>query len=238
MKRILTLMVVMVWATSCAPVPAPLHIDRFAPIDETACTVTDDETLIATAGTIDLAPTTQGVASSLPSFVVGVVVNGGADFTTPPVVLNDGRVIEVENRNRPILNQIVMSYVAKPASGLRLDTAQVSRSLPMTSDGTVISAIELLSPQVAQELADKVQPGDDIELTVSVEIRGYMSGDRASVTTGPLAFPLRVIKTDPANCAGAIRQPAAGQCLYPGQFTPTSRSVCCADLLPGTSGCP
>lgn len=232
MKRILTLMVVMMWATGCAPVPTPLQIDRFAPIDETACTVTDDETLIATAGTIDLAP------GGTPSFILGISVSGGADFTTPPITLSDGRLLEPENRNRPVLNQIVMSYVAKPASGLRLDAAQVSRSLPLTTDGTVLGAIELLSPQVATELADKVQPGDDIELTVSVEIRGYMSGDRSAVTTGALAFPLRIIKTDPASCAGAIRQPAAGQCLYPGQYTPTSRSVCCTDLLPGTSGCP
>jgi hypothetical protein len=222
-------MVVITWATGCAPQPTPLRIDRFAPMDEATCTVTDDETLIATAGTLDVAP------GNTPSFIVGISISGGADFVTPAVTLNGGQVLEPENRNRPILNQVVTSYVAKPASGLKLPTSVTSRSFPLTEDGKLLTAIELISPDVATELADVVQPGDDIELTVTVEIRGYLSGNRAAVTTGPLAFPLRVIKTDPSTCT--VRQPAAGQCLYPGQLSATNRSVCCEELL-GASGCP
>lgn len=234
MTRISIIAFAAVLGAACAPVSTPLQINKFIPIDSTTCNVVGDDTVFTSGGSLDIAP------GGTPTFLVGLLITGGNEFTQPEYTLRGGIVLEPADRSKPVIDRLVLSYTARPTTlGLRLDQAQYTRALPFTDDGSLRTFLNLISPQVAEELVAKVAPGDDVELLVSVEGRGYMSGDRAAVSTGPLVFPIRVFATDPATCAGAIRQPVAGQCLYPGQGSHSSTAaVCCADLVSGTSGCP
>ncbi|MEW5739750.1 MAG: hypothetical protein AB1938_12535 [Myxococcota bacterium] len=213
---------------ACAPNPLPMRIERFLPIDQATCFSTDDPKLGLAAGTLDVSP------GGTPEYLVGFRVIGGDAFIQPPYVLTGGRQLEAENRNQPILDRIVLSYAARPAGGLRLGSVQVSRSMPL-NEGELISTVNVISPDLAQDLVTAVVPGTDVELTVSVEARGYMSGDRAQITTGKLEFPLKVTATDPASCTGGVIQPTPGTCLYPGQ---DPVSVCCDQLTGPPPGCP
>lgn len=231
MTRTLIVMSSLLWAVACAPVPTPLHIDKFLPIDETECKVSTDAKVVLAGGTLDVAP-------GSPSYTVGVTITGATELETASYSVTGGPLLEPGKRSQPIIDRLVLSYAAKPAAlGLNLQAAEVPMTIPLYS-GEATGMIDLISPQVATELEDKVQAGDEVTLTVTVEFKGYMTGDHAAITTGPLAFPLRVMKSDSTKCTGAIRAPVAGQCLYPGQVSTNNTSVCCADLLAGTSGCP
>jgi hypothetical protein len=232
MTRTLTLLSLgMLVLLGCAPNPSPLYIEKFYPLESGCLQPTTVDDVIATGGTLDIAP-------GSPYFQIGMLITGSAGYAQPEVVV-DTLTLEAENRNRPILNSIVLSYSAKPTSlGLKLDQAQYSRAMSFNKDGIIQTQLNLITPQVSDELMAKVAPGDEVELLVSVEGRGYMSGDRAYVTTGPLVFPLRVIMSDPATCTRGFQQPDPATCLYPGQSTIIPPVVCCDQLVPGTPGCP
>lgn len=211
---------------ACATSPTQLHIVGFPPL-ESDCKLDDG---FSNGGTLDIAP-------GAPFFQLGLWIMGGDTFVQNEVVVGS-HVLEPENRNRPILDRIVLSYKA-PASLGRLDSVQYARALSFDDSGEVKTTVNLISPQVADQLTASVAPGDDVELQVFVEARGYMSGDRAGVTTGALVYPIRVIASDPATCMNGFRQPVASECTYPGQSTQGgTQQVCCDNLVAGTTGCP
>jgi hypothetical protein len=216
----------------CAPQPTPLRIERFLPVDGLTCASNDKAS--ASGGLLDLAP--QGT----PSFHVGLIVVGANAFQTEEIKLSNGTVLEPQDRNRPVLDKVVFTYTARPTSlGLKLDAAEVSRSIPILDDGTaVVANINLISPQAADELLSKMAAGDEADIDVAVEVRGRMSGNGNAITTGPLVFPIHVYYSDPSQCAGPVVQSLPGECSYPGQSTDRPATVCCGSLLPGTPGCP
>ncbi|MCC6335443.1 MAG: hypothetical protein IT380_15815 [Myxococcales bacterium] len=208
---------------ACAPSPTQLRIEGFLSVDSDCKPIDDD---FSNGGTLDIAP-------GAPFFQLSLLITGNESFVQNEVVVGS-HVLEPENRNRPILDRIVLSY--KTSLG-RLDPVQYARALHFDS-GAAKTNVNLISPQVADRLMADVAPGDDVELQVSVEARGYMSGDRAAVTTGALVYPIRVIASDPANCMTGFQQPVVGECNYPGQSTHSvSKSLCCDNLV-GAPGCP
>lgn len=217
----------------CAPQPSPLRIEKFIPVDALTCIPASTDGA-ANGGSLDLAP--QGT----PSFHVALSILGADSFGTPAIVLSDGTELEPKNRNQPILDSLVFTYTSRPASlGLKLDAAEVARAIPVNKDGTAgIDNVNILSPQVADELLNKMAAGDEADIDVAVEVRGHMSGNGNTITTGPLVFPIHVYFSDATMCSSTIVQSSPGECSYPGQSTSGPATVCCAALLPGTPGCP
>lgn len=234
MKRtwLLVSSVAVVLGVGCAPVSQPLFIEKFFPLETGCVAPANVDEATATGGTLDIS------AGPPPAFFIGVQVAGADGYTQRPVVLASGQTLEAADRNKPIIDRIVLSYTAKPTTlGLKLDSAQFSRNMPIVDGAATITPVNLITQQVADELLAKMGVGDVVELSVSVEVRGYMSGDCSGVTSGALIFPLSVIMSDVSSCTN-VRQPDAATCLYPGQSTGIPAEVCCDKLVAGTSGCP
>ena len=217
----------------CAPQSSPLRIEKFIPVDALTCIPASMDD-IANGGSLDLAP--QGT----PAFHVGLNILGADAFATPAIVLSDGTELEPKNRNQPVLDSIVFTYTSRPTSlGLKLDAAEVARAIPVLKDFSAgINNVNIISPQVADELLNKMAVGDEADIDVAVEVRGHMSGNGNAITTGPLVFPIHVYFSDATKCSSTIVQSNPGECTYPGQSTSGPATVCCAALLPGTPGCP
>jgi len=230
-RSFLLLVSLAVSVLGCAPQPSTMRIEKFAPVDSVTCVPLDADA-IANGGSLDLAP--QGT----PAFHVALSIVG-AQFATPAIVLDDGTEIEPQDRNQAVLDRLVFSYTARPTSlGLKLEAAEVSRSIPIIDGVGSLDNINILSPQVADELLNKMAAGDEADIDVAVEVRGHMSGNGNTVTTGPLVFPIHVYFSDATMCSSTIVQSSPGECSYPGQSTSGPATVCCAALLPGTPGCP
>lgn len=230
-RTFLLLVSLAVSVLGCAPQPTTMRIEKFAPVDSASCVPLDADA-IANGGSLDLAP--QGT----PSFHVGLSIVG-AGFFTPAVILSEGTEIEPQDRNQAVLDRVVFTYSARPTSlGLKLEAAEVSRSIPVLDGVASLDNINIISPQAAEELLNKMAAGDEADIDVAVEVRGHMSGNGNAITTGPLVFPIHVYFSDATTCMGPIVQSTAGECTYPGQSTTGPATVCCAALLPGTPGCP
>jgi hypothetical protein len=230
MNRRLFSLTALLLLAACAPSSLPMRIERFLQVDGASCKSVK-EAAESNGGKLDVAP------GGTPRYLVGLLITGGDSFTTPAYVLTGNRPLEPADRNRPILDRLVLRYRTQASWGRDLSSVQISRTIPFDDQGMAIDTVNLISPALAELLVHNVLPGSDAELIVSVEARGYMSGDRSQISTGELNFPLLVTATDVADCpsGGPIVQPTPGACLYPGQ---DAISVCCDQLGQQFPGCP
>jgi hypothetical protein len=234
----------LVLAAGCAPNASPLRIANFAPIltEDNVCAITTEEEIFTSGGTLDLAPGNSDVVK--PSFLVGLRLVGGNAFTQAPIVVTQGPVIEPGNRSRPIIDRVVLSYAIRVPPGpnsvkptIKLDPAQLSRTIIFGEDGLAVVAIDLISPALKEELIDPDKVPAPFELLVSVDARGYMSGDRAAVSTGPIVYPIYVTRSPPGSCSSSFRRSVREQCLYPGQgYGSSSPLLCCPAASDGGVG--
>jgi hypothetical protein len=217
-------------ASGCAQNAGPLYINKIFPIQTNCAYPEDIKTVFISDGVLDVAP---GNAQ----FWAGIEILGGVNIIQPAVVVGN-RTVEPAKRDRPIFNQVVLSYTSKPRlAGFK--TAYLPRSYPVNADGQVLTYENLISPQAASVL-DNIpasnEPTDGVDLKVSITFNGTLSGSNAPVTTGPLEFPIRVVRSETGTCS-KFRHGYPG-CNYPGQSYMSQRiGLECCDGQTDVPGC-
>lgn len=218
MRNTIMLAALFLVAAGCAPNPSSFRIEKFYSIADECDAETNRESTFSPNGFLDVAP-------SAPQFFVGVAISGAELIVQPPTTVG-GRVIEPENRDRPLLKQQVISYrFSKP--GLSAKPYITNFSAPFSADGTVFGAIQLISPDLSLLLEDNAGPIEEaFDLFVDVEFTGIMSGSGTAISTGKATYPIKVFKSSSAACTN----PLANACRYVGQST--------NQLSPPASVCP
>ncbi len=216
---------------SCAENPGPLFIKKFYPMSEECGHPDDLDEVFVGNGRLDVAP---GEAE----YWIGIQVAGGDRILQAPVVVG-GRTMEATNRDHPLLNEMVLTYSSKPRlAGFK--TARMPVFAAFNETGEVMMINHILSAQAAlilDNLPSSSDPADGTDLTVTVEFRGELSQSHSPITTGPADFPIRVVRSETANCSklSKLRSP----CTYGGQsfnYSVQPTLVCC-DGQPGALGC-
>ncbi len=223
--------------TSCANQTEPFHIERFYSLDENCSTEDPESEFFSANGYLD-------VAAGAPQFFVGVRITGAEDVVQQQVAIG-GTTLEHANRDRPIVNQQIVTYRLSRSLGARPKPYVTNLAFSFTEKGTVWSPIQLISPQLGEQLFDGLTPSktfdaeaDFVDIWADVEFKGEFSSSKNKFSTGILTFPIRAFRSDPEACtAGYVRFPNADPCRYAGQATsqlsvPTPPS-CCGAGIPG-----
>ena len=231
--------------TSCANQAEPFYISNLFPLS-TNCG-TDKFNGNAPNGYLD-------VAAGAPQFFIGAQVVGGKGLKQAEVKVG-AAVLETENRNRPIITQVVVTYRLSKRVGATPKPYITNLTLPFNGVDTVTAVIQLISPDLGTQLFDGLTPSpgvapssvieDFVDISADVEFKGELSGTRTPFATGTLTYPLRAYRSNPTGCSAGF-QPftSAGAaadggvayvtdpCQYVGQsitqnHKPAPPSACC-----------
>ncbi len=223
---------------SCANDSSPFRVEKFFPLGTNCDLATAGDDSFTSWGFLD-------VAADSPQFFLGVTVSGAQQIKQLPVVVGT-TTLELENRNRPIITQQVISYRLSKRVGALPKPYISNRTIHFAINGAAIVPIQLISPELGTALFEGLTPTagleDFVDITADVEFRGEYSASRTPFTTGSAAYPIRAYRSIPpptALCPNGFRKFAINMttlevdaCNYVGQkFGQTSRppppSVCC-----------
>jgi hypothetical protein len=192
-------------AAGCSPYPSSFRIEKFYPIDDVCDAEASREGATSPNGYLDVAP-------GSPQFFIGIQI-GGAEKITQPATTVGGRVLELPDRDRPILQQQTMTYRFSKA-GLSAKPYVINFTAPFNEEGQIYGVFQLLSPDLALLLEDNAGPIEEaFDMFVDVEFSGVMSGSAAPISTGKATFPIKVFK----SAGGPCTTPLANACRYLGQ---------------------
>lgn len=232
--------------TSCANSVEPFFVQEFFPL-EPLCVLDSQGSVRTTQGYLD-------VAAGAPQFFVGVVVTG-ADQIKQNGVSVGSTVLELEDRNKPIITQQVVTYKLSKRVGATPKPYISNRTMSFSEDGTIIDAIQLISPELGTALFDGLTPSngleDFVDVTAEVAFTGEFSADKHTFTTGTLSYPIRAFRSNPtAVCSnGFVKFPTdqtsneVDGCSYVGQkygqtLLPAPPTTCCLQMGgAGGAGC-
>jgi hypothetical protein len=204
------MLLVVVGLAGCAPVSTPLTIEKFFPLLPGCDTSKATDETFTPNGFLDVAP-------GNPQFFVGVLLSGAQGFQQNAVEI-DRVVLEPENRNRPLLRQLIVTYRLGRPMGIPLRPYTVEFSTAPNLDGLMVAPIQLISPELGDalfnsSLAASDTIDDSVDLFVDVEFTGIMSGSGNAFSTGKATYPIKVFRSTGAACT----TPRADPCMYPGQ---------------------
>lgn len=218
MRNTIMLAALFLVAAGCSPNPSSFRIEKFYSIADECDAESNLESTFSPNGFLDVAP-------SAPQFFVGIEISG-AQLIAQPATSVGGRIIEPENRDRPLLKQQVISYRFSKA-GLSAKPYVTNFSAPFSDEGTIFGAIQLISPDLSLLLEDNAGPIEEaFDLFVDVEFTGIMSGSGTAISTGKSTYPIKVFKSSGMACTKTL----ANACRYLGQST--------YQLLPPAYTCP
>jgi hypothetical protein len=244
----LILVGLLVLAPSCANQTEPFSINKFYPVGPGCDGAIFEKDSIAGNGYLD-------VAANNPQFFIGVLISGAQNVVQQPILVG-GSQIENANRNRPLVNQQIVTYRLSKRVGGAPKPYITNISLPFTLEGDVFGPIQLISPELGQALFDGLSPSpgpapsavidDYVDIQVDVEFKGEFSADKHPFTTGTLTFPIRAYRSLPVTCPnGYVKFPnnattgSPDFCNYAGQsatqLIAPATPTCCPAV--GTPGC-
>ncbi len=138
-----------------------------------------------------------------------------------------------------VLDEVLLSFQARVPNGpLVLNGRTLSQPIRLDgpTDGSPLYFYQnLLNQDAANSLKDFIgAPGEDgrIVVMVKMEIRGYVVGSGAKISTGVVSFPIDVIDSlSDRDCGarGVLRNGCDGSapcCVYSGQLS-SPRFSCC-----------
>jgi hypothetical protein len=230
----------LVLASSCSNTASPFRISTFFPLGAGCDTSGGGETAVTTWGMLD-------VAAGAPQFFVGVRLEGAQDVQQTPVMVGTV-ILENADRNRPIVDQQVISYRLSKRVGATPKPYVLNRTASFNEDGIIIMPLQLISPDLGIALTDGLTPSnsfeDVVDIQADVEFKGKYSATGHPFSTGVLTYPIRAYKSAPtATCTNGFVKFEADPCQYVGQGygqvqTPASPSTCCTTTGPaGGPGC-
>ncbi len=209
--RLLTIICGAVVVGGCAPNPSNFVIEKLFPLAD-ECDYEDmGESTFSPNGFLDVAP-------GNPQFFIGVLISGG-DTISQPAITYGGRVLEAENRDRPLLRQQVATYRFGKSVPITVAPYVTNFSSSFSAEGMIVGPFQLISPDLGQALFDFLPPSDSLEdsvdLFVDLEFTGILSGSGTPISTGKLSYPIKVFRSNGALCTN----PLVNACRYVGQST-------------------
>lgn len=231
MKRLLFASLLLALGSTCAPTPGPLYISRLYRGDLTCVAKPADKNFMY-QGTLDVAP---GSAR----YYLAIQVAGAENLTSAPLDTTAGVKLEPANRERIVLDQLVINYSSPKLRGFKEWVQPVNFIMDAKELAIAYGVFQLISPQAAQildGLPASNDPADRTTLNVSLEFRGHTTGTNSALTTGKTTYPIQVLRSELGTCTSAYQSVLEGSpCFYPGMEGGTL--VCC-DGTPGIAGCP
>lgn len=230
---------------SCVNQPHPLLVSKFYPLPATCDITTFQDDLFSPNAFLD-------VAWGRPTFVVAFALTNG-DRVNQSEVSVGNQVLETANRNRPIIQQIVLNYRLSRRLGAQPPEFAINYTAVVEDEA--FGQVQLISPELAEAL-DGLSPANDfsdtVDVLVDVEFIGEFSGSKTPFSTGVLTYPIRAYKSAPpagVSCTNGFQRfetdsaTGAVSCLYRGQsFSqntqppgPSSTTQCCPAV--GSPGC-
>jgi hypothetical protein len=193
---------------SCAPNPGPLFITQFSPLDD-SCAF--DTSFFTKSGAIDLA------GSTVYERVV-MTITGNAELSGPSSAPTSASQPPLETAGRILfLDQIILRYKSstrgnplgtrakagcQPTAGWDSGFVEcdfVPIGTPATGETELFMFTQLIGPNMKTRLDDLAATNLSLDLfvvNVSIEVTGRVQNHQAAITTGPVAFPLTISKTD------------------------------------------
>lgn len=194
------------------------------------------------------------VAAGAPRFLIGANITGALEVKQAPVTLG-GTTLEGANRDRPIVQSMVVNYRLSKRVGATPKPYTMLLSSPFDESGSLKLVVQLISPDLGQALFDGLQPStsameDFVDVSCDVEFKGEFSNSKTPFSTGVLTFPIRAYRSSPtATCAKGfapfVEDGTSGNvnfCRYVGQSAtisemPPTPVTCCGDTMVKTGGC-
>ncbi len=181
------------------------------------------------------------VAAGNPTVVVGVQLSGAQNVKQTGVTVGQ-RVLETENRNRPLVTSMVVNYRLSKRVGPTPKPYIQYVTLPFTEAGEIFGPFQILSPELGQALFDGLTPSsgvapsntveDFVDIQMDVEFKGEWSATKNNFTTGVLTYPVRAYRSNPTSCGttGYVRfteltaavNPMDGGVVTPAVYDPCS----------------
>lgn len=257
MKTKLLLLLGLLTSLSCSNQAQGIYIDKFFPLTAEKAGICllklAEENAFTKNGMLD-------VAAGSPQFFIGVRINGGENVEQRGLVVGS-TVLERENRDRPVITQQVVSYRLSRRLGPAPKQYLTNLTGSFTNAGLLDMSIQLISPDLGEQLRDGLTPSTDpngavedfVDVLADVEFKGEFSNSKNRFTTGVLTYPIRAFRSNPMSCNfGFVRfyewpDPPRNDsdwvgldlCRYVGQMTsqlivPPPPSCC---PMVGTFGC-
>lgn len=232
--------------TSCSNSSSPVRIEKIFPL-EPFCDISKSEGVFSSQGYLD-------VAANGAQFFVGIQVTGAEKIRQDEVMVS-GRVLELPDRNRPVILQQVITYRLSKRVGAAPKPYISNRSANFNGDGVVIMPLQLISPDLGEQLFDGLTAFDNLEdfvdVQVDVELKGEFNASKAPFTTGVFTYPIRAFRSNPTTpCPNGYVKFATDTgsgvidlCSYVGQrhgqsVLPPPPTKCCTATGPaGGAGC-
>lgn len=223
MKHVTMLGFLVLVSSACAPNYGPVHIDNFYPGNGCAIPKTADPFMIR--GELDVVGGAEFYLGVIMTSLMGSGGNAGELVVNTTVLETAG----TPGHDAPIMDSVFVTYSSKPKlSGFKDFTIPIRAGFD-DQGLAAVSAFNIIGPETAAALG-AVQQDTDVELTASIEFRGYMRRQGNRITTGPNAFPIHVYRSN-ISC-GSYRK--GFSCNYPGQARESLSAQYCCD---GIGGC-
>ena len=126
---------------SCTNQSQGFYIEKFYPLATGCDGVANLQDSIAGNGYLD-------VAAGSPQFFIGVHLVGGDAVKQPSVKVGTTTTLEADNRDHPIVSQMVVTYKLSKRVGSAPKPYLVNISLPFSEKGEIFGPIQLISPEL------------------------------------------------------------------------------------------
>jgi hypothetical protein len=150
------------------------------------------------------------VAAGNPQFFLAAELNVTAPINQNPVTAG-GVILEQANRNRPLLQQTVITYRTTKKVVGTIKPFTYNQNVTFSSAGAAIVSLQLISPEFGTQLFDALAASatmDDVaDVQVDVEFKGIMSATRDPFSTGIATYPIKVFRSLPQTVAGGTATP-------------------------------
>lgn len=191
--------------TSCIANDSPVRILASRPIEQGKCEVKIGSNVQQYGGSLDIAVrSTYYIQFDIRSELQPVEVTSG------------GQKLATGDRNDFFANELVFNYTSIPSQSF--ETERQAVNIVITSDKPDHALlVNLIGPKAAQRLSDALaSPGSELDLNVSLELRGRLSGGQPLVTNRA-TYPIHVYRSGFAGCGNLGPLASNGPCGSGGQ---------------------
>lgn len=144
-----------------------------------------------------------------------------------------GNFVGGDDRNSFEIQQAVLTYTSTPRLSFVTETLPVHLLVRQeASDDTLIAP--LIGPKAAEVLSGNVAASDQVELIVSLQLRGVLLSGQA-LSTNTIKYPITIFNSGTAACAATDRPALNGPCGGPGGQDGVPY-LCCS-TAPTADGC-